>query len=148
MVQRELESAGLLVEKRVTTKKRKEDESFCRVYEVDGFTVRAGRNNAENDKLTFTAKQDDIWVHAKDYHSSHVLIESNGKEVPESVITVAAEISAYYSKGRCGGKTEVVYTKKKNVKKPPRSKPGFCIYENFKSVMVEPQKHQELLKDV
>ncbi|MBE5749729.1 MAG: fibronectin/fibrinogen-binding protein [Clostridiales bacterium] len=148
MVQKELESVGLLVEKRVTTKKRKEDESFCRVYSVSGFIVRAGRNNAENDKLTFTAKQDDIWVHAKDYHSSHVLVESNGKEVPESVITIAAEISAYYSKGRCGGKTEVVYTKRKNVKKPPRSKPGFCIYENFKSVMVEPQKHQELLKDV
>ena len=145
-VQIELQTAGLIVEKQITNKKKKEAESFCREYDVFGFRVRAGRNNAENDKLTFTARAEDVWVHAKDYHSSHVVIDCGGREIPERVIRIAGEISAYYSKGRTGGKTEVVYTQKKNVKKPPKSKPGFCIYDNFKSIMVEPNKRNEFLK--
>jgi predicted ribosome quality control (RQC) complex YloA/Tae2 family protein len=146
LVQNELQSAGLVVEKQVTQKKKKEMETFCHEYEIFGFRVRAGRNNAENDKLTFTSKAEDVWVHAKDYHSSHVLIESNGKEVPEKVVRIAGEISAYYSKGRTGGKTEIVYTLRKNVKKPPKSKPGFCTYDNFKSMIVEPNKRNEFIK--
>lgn len=145
-VQAELLSVGIIVEKQVPTKKKKVVETPFREYKVFGFTVRAGRNNAENDKLTFTAKGDDIWVHVKDHHSSHVVIEKNGKKIAENVIRVAGEISAYYSKAREGGKTEIVYTEKKHVKKPPKSKPGFCIYDNFKSMVVEPKKHAEFLK--
>ncbi|MBE7061665.1 MAG: fibronectin/fibrinogen-binding protein [Clostridiales bacterium] len=145
-VQAELLSVGIIVEKQAPTKKKKEVETQFREYKVFGFTVRAGRNNAENDKLTFTAKGDDVWVHVKDHHSSHVVIEKNGKEITENVIRVAGEISAYYSKAREGGKTEIVYTEKKHVKKPPKSKPGFCIYDNFKSMVVEPKKHAEFLK--
>jgi predicted ribosome quality control (RQC) complex YloA/Tae2 family protein len=62
------------------------------------------------------------------------------------VVVVACEICAYYSKGRSGGKTEIVYTEKKNVKKPPRSKSGFVSYDNFKSMVVNPEKHVEFLK--
>ena len=145
-VQAELLSVGIIVEKQAPTKKKKVVETQFREYEVLGFTVRAGRNNAENDKLTFTAKGDDVWVHVKDHHSSHVVIEKNGKEITENVIRVAGEISAYYSKAREGGKTEIVYTEKKHVKKPPKSKLGFCIYDNFKSMVVEPKKHAEFLK--
>ena len=146
LVKEEMESVGLLTDKQKTGKKKKSELSFCREYEVGDFRIRAGRNNAENEKLTFTSSKEDVWVHAKDYHSSHVVIETNGREVPDNVVLVAAEISAYYSKGRNGGKTEVVFTKRKYVKKPPKSKLGFCTYENFKSVMVEPKKHQEILK--
>ncbi len=145
LVQNELENYGLIVEKRFTNKK-KEDVSFCHEYYVNGFNVLVGRNNIENDKLTFTAKPFDLWVHLKNQHSSHVIIRSKGREVPEEIITIACQICAYYSKDRECGKTECVYTLKKNVKKPPKSKPGFCVYENFKSVMVEPQKHAEFLK--
>ncbi len=145
LVQMEIENAGLIVERKATEKKKKV-ESFCNVYMVGGFVVRAGRNNAENDKLTFTSAPNDIWLHAKDYNSSHVLIDCDGKEVPEQVIVIASEICAYYSKGRDGGKTEIVYTYKKNVKKPPKSKPGFCVYDNFTSLTVIPQKHVEFLK--
>ncbi len=146
LVQAELENAGLMQIKGNANRKVKK-ETFCREYEIEGFKVRAGRNNAENDKLTFTASPNDVWVHAKDYHSTHVVIESENRKVPEKVILMASEICAYYSKGRDGGKTEVVYTLKKNVKKPPRSKPGFCIYDNFKSVMVTAEKHAEFLKN-
>ena len=144
-IQAELEKVGLIVERKVAQKK-KPVETFCRVYDVFGFKVRAGRNNTENDKLTFTSSPNDVWVHAKDYHSTHVLIETNGKKVPEKVLIVASQICAYYSKGREGGKTEIVYTERKNVKKPPKSKPGFCIYDNFNSITVTPEKHAEFLK--
>lgn len=145
LVKTELESVGLIVEKQ-QVRKKKEQESLFRVYNVYGFTVKVGRNNIENDKLTFTARAEDIWLHAKDYHSSHLIIESNGKSVPENVIITSAQICAYYSKGREGGKTEIVYTEKKNVKKPSKSKLGFVTYENFKSVVVVPEKHAEFLK--
>ena len=74
------------------------------------------------------------------------MIESNNKSVPENVIKVASEICAYYSKGRDGGKTEIVYTKRKFVKKPSKSKPGFCTYDNYRSIIVEPKKYDEFLK--
>ena len=136
IMQNELETAGLIVERKQNVKKKKQEETFCREYVVDGYRVRAGRNNTENDKLTFTAKPNDVWVHAKDYHSTHVVIETGGKGVTDKVIFIAAEICAYYSKGRDGGKTEIVYTEKKNVKKPSKSKPGFVTYDNFKSVLI------------
>lgn len=141
----ELENAGLVIKQPVTNKKNKK-QTFCHEYDVFGFKVRAGRNNTENDKLTFTSKPDDVWVHAKDYHSSHVVIESLGRSVPEKVLVIASEICAYFSKGRETGKTEIVYTQKKNVKKPSKSKPGFCVYDNFKSIVVNGKKHTEFLK--
>ena len=140
-VQFELESLGLIKVQKQSSKNKKPTEISFKRYDIDGFTVRVGRNNLENDKVTFTAKPNDIWLHAKDYHSTHVVIETNGKSVPENVILKCAQICAYYSKGREGGKTEVVYTPKKNVKKPSGAKPGFCVYENYKSVVVQPQKH-------
>lgn len=146
LVHQELLSAGIMVDKQVQTRKKKTEDLPFRIYSVFGFIVKAGRNNAENDKVTFTARADDVWVHAKDYHSSHVIIEAEGKDVPEKVIRIAGEISAYYSKGREGGKVEVVYTLKKHVKKPPKSKLGFCTYDNFKSMVVQPEKHLEFLK--
>ena len=147
LIKVELEKAGLIVEKQTTAKKKKEESVFYREYIVDGFIIKAGRNNAENDKLTFSSPQTDTWLHAKDYHSSHLIIESGGREIPEKVLTIASEICAYYSRGRDGGKTEVVYTLRKNVKKPPKSKLGFCTYDNYKSMVVSPKKHTEFLKN-
>ena len=144
MVQAELESVGLM-QRQKDVKHKKQAETFCRVYSVDGFKILAGRNNSENDKLTFGAKSNDLWLHAKDYHSTHVIIQTEGKIVPEKVLVVASEITAYYSKGRDGGKTEIVYTERKNVKKPSKAKPGFVVYDNFKSLTVEPQKHADFL---
>ena len=146
LVQSELENQGLIVNKQTVKRGKKENLAYCRIYDVLGFIVRVGRNNTENDKVTFTAKGSDIWLHAKDCHSSHLIIECEGKAPPEQVINISAEICAYYSKGRDGGKTEIVYTQKKFVKKPPKSKPGFCTYTDFKSVTVQPKKHLDLLK--
>lgn len=145
LIAEELKAAGYIAKEKLQQKRRKEPAKY-RVYAIDGFTVKVGRNNVENDELTFSAKGGDLWLHAKDYHSSHVIIEAEGKDVPETTIITAAEICAYYGKGREGGKSDVVYTKKKFVKKPPKSKPGFCTYTDFKTVTVKPDAHEELLK--
>ncbi len=142
LIGKELEQAGILKTQAVQ-KRKKQEESLFNVYSVGGFTVKAGRNNLENDKLTFSAKPKDIWLHAKDYHSSHVIIETLGKSVPEDVIKTSAEICGYYSKARNGGKVEIAYTEKKNVKKNVGGKFGSCHYENYQTIMVEPKKHAE-----
>lgn len=145
LIESELLSAGIIADKsRVVAKKQV--ETFCRTYNVDGLRVRVGRNNVENDRLVKTSAASDIWLHAKDYHSSHAIIECNGLAVSERVLLVAAEICAYYSKGRDGGKTEIVYTERKNVKKPNKAKAGFVTYDNYKSMSVSPEKHSEFLK--
>ncbi len=128
------------------TKRKKQEEKQFRVYLIEGYTVKVGRNNIENDKLVANASSLDVWLHAKDYHSSHVIIENKKEGVPGEVITKSAEICAYYSKGREGGKCEVVYTNKKFVKKPKGAKPGFCTYTDYKSITVTPNANSKLLK--
>ncbi len=144
-IEKELTHVGLIVLQK-HDKNKKQEESKIKTYIYNGYRIFVGRNNLENDKITFTAKQGDIWLHAKDYHSSHAIIETNGKNIDDDVLLTAAEICAYYSKGREGGKTEIVYTDRKFVKKPSKSKPGFVTYTNFKSLMVEPNNHSEILE--
>lgn len=146
LIKEELQNAGLIRAEKQNARARKAAPKKYRVYEVDGFTVKVGRNNVENDELTFSAKSNDIWLHAKDYHSSHVIIECAGKTVTDRALITAAEICAYYGKGRDGGKTEIAYTLKKYVKKPPKSALGFCTYTDFKSVTVNPLPREEFLK--
>lgn len=141
-IKEELIAEGLLSAEKAVKKKKAEND-VGRAYSFAGYLIRVGRNNAENDKLTFTAKENDMWLHVKDYHSSHVIIESKKGVVSEKALIFGAEICAYYSKAREGGKCEVVYTERRNVKKPPRSHPGFVTYTDFKSVTVTPNAHAD-----
>lgn len=146
LIYTELEKFGLIKEQNQSNKHKKLQLSY-RLYVVDGYNVKVGRNNIENDELTFSARSNDIWLHAKSYHSAHVIIECNDKEIPDNVIKVSAEICAYYSKGRDGGKIDVDYTQKKFVKKPSKSKPGFCIYTNQRTLTISSDKHPEFIKN-
>ena len=107
-----------------------------------------GRSNVNNDELLSLSNGGAIWLHAKSYHSSHVVIEFKGEDVPDSVIKTSAEICAYYSEARDGGKIEIDYTKRKFVKKPPKSNPGFVTYTNHKTIVVNPLKHSDLIKKI
>lgn len=134
-LEEELLLAGLL---KAQPQRRKKEESVpFRTYEKEGFKILAGRNNVENDKLVRSSRPDDIWLHAKAYHSCHVVIKTEGKKVPDSVLLYAAGICAKYSNGK-GDKVAVDYCEIKFVKKPPKSKPGFVIYTDFKTVLVSP----------
>ena len=115
-----------------------------REFTADGFKILAGRNNLQNDRLLKSVSQNDLWLHTQGYHSSHVVIVCEGKDVPDGVIKTAAEICAYYSDGRAGTKIPVDYTRRKFVKKPPHSNAGFVIYTDYKTALVDPDKHAEL----
>ncbi|MBQ1269405.1 MAG: NFACT family protein [Clostridia bacterium] len=113
-------------------------------YQVHGFDVYVGRNNLQNDALTAEAKGGDLWLHTKDYHSSHVIIESAGRVVPDAVIGIAAELCVYQSSARGAGKTPVDYTLTKYVKKPAGAKPGFVIYTSQQTTFVSANAHEDL----
>lgn len=114
--------------------------SPIRVVSSDGFEIFIGRNNKQNDRLTMkTARHEDIWLHVKDFPGSHVIIKTEGREVPDSTLEEAAGYAAWYSKARSAPKVEVDYTPVRNVKKPSGAKPGMVIYVNYKTIVAAPR---------
>lgn len=110
----------------------------------DGTKILLGRNNRQNDLLTFKiAKPEDIWLHAQNIPGSHVIIRTN-QEVTEQALQEAAALAAYYSKNRTSPKVAVDYTERKNVHKPRGAKPGFVTYNNFRTIIVDPTKIENL----
>ncbi len=105
----------------------------------DGYDMYVGKNNFQNDQLTFRmAAGNDWWFHAKQIPGSHVIIKCNNEEPPVSTFEEAASLAAYYSKDRDSTKVEIDYTQKKNVKKPNGSKPGFVVYYTNYSMVATP----------
>ena len=99
----------------------------------DGFTILCGRNNLQNDKLTMkTAKKHDMWFHVQSLAGSHVIVVTDGREIPDRTYEEAFHIAAYNSKARDASLVAVDYTQIKNIKKPNGAKPGMVIfYENY-----------------
>lgn len=139
-------ASGVLENK--TTKKTTNKKSTAlppKEYSIDGFTVYRGRNNIDNEQITFKmSSEKDIWLHVKDLHGSHVLIKSNGKEIPDKVIQTASEIAGYYSEGKQNYKIAVDYCEKRFVKKNPSGVKGAVIYTNYKTAYITPNAHSEL----
>ena len=109
----------------------------------DGFDIYVGKNNYQNEELSFKiAESNDMWFHAKNISGSHVIVKTNGtKELPDSTYEEAARLAAFYSSGRDNGKVDVDYTERKNLKKPPKSKPGYVIYHANYSMTINPDIH-------
>lgn len=107
----------------------------------DGFHMYVGKNNIQNDELTFKlANGGDMWFHAKKMPGSHVVVRLEGAgELPDSTYEEAARLAAYYSSGRTAPKVEIDYTERRNIKKPTGAKPGFVIYHTNYSMIAEPQ---------
>jgi predicted ribosome quality control (RQC) complex YloA/Tae2 family protein len=95
----------------------------------DGYHMYVGKNNYQNDELTFQlADGGDWWFHAKKTPGSHVIVKTGGNELPDTTFEEAGRLAAYYSGARNADKVEIDYTLKKNVKKPSGGKPGFVVY--------------------
>lgn len=107
---------------------------------IDNYVVLVGKNNRQNDYLTTKiAKSNDYWFHTKDIHGSHVILRTNGGDMPkQETILKCASIAAYHSKAKFSSHVPVDYTLIKYVKKPTGSIPGYVIYTNNKTVFVEP----------
>lgn len=105
---------------------------------VSGYTLLCGRNNLQNDRLTFkVASKGDLWFHAKGVPGSHVILLCDGEEPSEEDYTQAAELAAYYSKAAKGTLVPVDYTRVKQVKKPTGAKPGYVIYHTNYTAYVQ-----------
>ena len=105
----------------------------------DGYDIYVGKNNYQNDELTFKfATGNDWWFHAKKMPGSHVVVKTKDGTLPDRTFEEAGNLAAYYSKGRTAPKVEIDYLQKKNVKKPAGAKPGFVVYYTNYSLMATP----------
>ncbi len=132
----ELMEAGYIHKRPANSKIKKIVTKPLHYISSDGFDIYVGKNNFQNDELTFKfANGNDWWFHAKDMAGSHVILRTNGKEIPDRTYEEAASLAAYYSKGQSQEKVEVDYVIKKEVKKPAAAKPGFVVYYTNYSMM-------------
>ena len=105
----------------------------------DGYDIYVGRNNLQNDELTFRfASGDDWWFHAKKMPGSHVIVKGKGEEIPDRVFEEAGKLAAYYSSGRDNPKVEIDYIQRKHIRKPAAANPGFVIYHTNYSLIASP----------
>lgn len=137
-IKEELVQSGYIKKKNTGKKERIKSKPFHYISS-DGFHIYVGKNNLQNDELTFKfAVGNDWWFHAKGMPGSHVIVKTNGEELPDRTFEEAGHLAAYYSKGRDNDKVEIDYLEKKNVKKPNRSKPGFVVYYTNYSLTTSP----------
>ena len=127
-IKEELSETGYVRRKTVRKKIKLKNEPLHYISS-DGFHMYVGKNNLQNDALTFDfAAGCDWWFHAKNMAGSHVILKTDGKEIPDRTFEEAAALAAHFSKGHSQDKVEVDYVLKKEVKKPAGSKPGFVVY--------------------
>ena len=118
-----------------------------RFVSTDGYPIYVGRNNRQNEELTFkSARKDDLWLHASKVHGSHVIIACAGATPPDDTVTQAAQLAAYYAETGGGQNIAVDVTPVKQVKKIPNGKPGIVIYHSYRTVIANP--YPDIVVDV
>lgn len=140
-IKAELTQGGYVKSVRSSRKKQPKALPPHEFVSSDGFRIRVGRNNVQNDKLTLKeSKNYDMWLHTKDIPGSHVIISSDNKEISQTAILEAAKLAALFSKASDSSNVPVDYTIVKNVKKPQGAKPGRVIYDFYNTVYVTPDE--------
>ena len=137
-IKEELTESGY-IHRKGGNKKQKITSKPFHYISSDGFHMYVGKNNYQNDNLTFKfATGNDWWFHAKKIPGSHVVVKlDNAEELPDRTFEEAARLAAYYSKGRDQEKVEIDYVQKKHVKKPGGAKPGFVVYYTNYSMAID-----------
>lgn len=137
-IKEELIQSGY-IRRKSSDKKAKYKSEPLHYISSDGYHMYVGKNNIQNEKLTFkVANGGDWWFHSKTFPGSHVIVKTNGDELPDATFEEAARLAAYYSKGREQDKVEIDYIQRKHVKKVAGSKPGFVIYHTNYSMAIQP----------
>ncbi len=115
---------------------------FHRYLSPSGFEILIGRNNRQNDRLSFRLAGDyDLWFHTQEIAGSHTLLRLNpGTVADDADLQYAADLTAYYSRGRQSEQVPVVYTKPKYVYKPKGAKPGMVVYKHERIIWGRPQE--------
>ena len=136
-IKEELIESGY-IRRKFTKKKVKITSKPFHYLSSDGYHIYVGKNNLQNEELTFHfASGNDWWFHAKGIPGSHVIVKTNGEELPDRTFEEAGKLAAYYSKNRGSEKIEIDYIEKKHVKKPKGRKPGFVVYYTNYSLMID-----------
>ena len=137
-IKEELVQSGYIRRKGNAKKERVTSKPFHYISS-DGFHMYVGKNNLQNDELTFKfATGNDWWFHAKGMPGSHVVVKLDGAaQLPDRTFEEAGRLAAYYSKGREQEKVEIDYIQKKHVKKPAGAKPGFVVYYTNYSLVID-----------
>lgn len=148
-LRREMSEYGFIKKTQGGKRLRKEELRSEPMHFVssDGVDIYVGRNNYQNEELTFKlAEGNDWWFHAKNTAGSHVIAKTGSRELPDATCLEAAALAAYYSKA-CGDekknlkeKIEVDYVQKKALRRVPKAAPGYVIYHTNYSIMVEPKR--------
>ena len=138
-IRQELQQEGYLKADSGKKRMKQARSNPMRFVSTDGFAIYVGRNNRQNEELTFrSARKDDLWLHAQKVHGSHVIIACAGQSVPDDTVTQAAQLAAYYSEAEGGQNISVDVTSVKQVKKIPGGKTGMVIYHTYRTVVVNP----------
>ncbi len=138
-IREELMQSGYIRKRPQNAKRPKITSKPFHYISSDGYDMYVGKNNLQNDALTFQfANGNDWWFHAKGAPGSHVIVRTNGDTLPDSTFEEAARLAAHYSANRDAEKVEIDYVEKKQVKKPNGAKPGFVVYYTNYSMMISP----------
>lgn len=136
-IKEELTVAGY-IRRKFIKKKVKLSNKPLHFISSDGYHMYVGKNNLQNEELTFHfANGNDWWFHAKDAPGSHVIVRTNGEELPDRTFEEAGRLAAHFSKNADAKKVEIDYVEKKHVKKPNGSKPGFVVYYTNYSLTID-----------
>ncbi len=137
-IRAELKSQGYLKYYKQRDKKQKPAD-FWRFTSTDGFEILVGRNNLQNERLTLhLARGKDLWFHTKNAPGSHVVVMSEGRDIPDSTKEEAAQLAVLYSSQAKGVKVAVDYTEVKNIRKTGDLKPGMVLYEHYETAYITP----------
>ena len=137
----ELSGAGMLKSRTGTKNKKNAPLPPLKFTSPNGFAVLVGRNNTQNDELSFKkAAKNDWWFHAQKAPGSHVILVLNGAQAPEEDMEFAAKTAAWFSSVRERGSVEVDYTRARNLKKPPAARPGYVIYHVYQTVYAKAEQ--------
>lgn len=140
-ISQELTAAGLIRDNKKKNKLSAAKPQPLQLRISDDSTVYIGKNNRQNDYVTFTiGGPNDLWFHTKDIPGSHVILKTSLPQPAEQDIDIAVQLAAYFSKARSSSNIPVDCTQRRFVKKPSGSKPGFVIFTNQKTYFTTPDE--------
>ena len=138
----------LTAERQEGDRKVDRDSQPYRLKAPSGCEIWIGRNNRQNDILTFrTAVEYDLWFHTQEIPGSHVLLRLEpGAVASEQDLQFTADLAAYYSQARESELVPVIYTEPRHVYKPKGAKPGMVIYKQETVIWGKPQVAKEIVE--
>jgi len=138
-IQDELREQGYLKKRQEKKNKKASKPNVDRYLTENGIELVVGKNNLQNDYVTHKlGKRHEWWFHAKEMPGSHVLVRSSEDKLEELEIRAAANLAAYFSKGKDSSSVAIDYTQIKNLKKVPGSTLGFVTYNTCKTIYIDP----------